>query len=154
MEGTALEKTPKAELTQAGLDLLDVLEGKAQPAPVDPAALNVRITKQMLEATTPEEALNAGKTYSFEDGLFGVPVEVRDVWLRPSSLKGDSPVFALIDGYRLDEGEELIITCSAMQVMRTLCVYKVKGWLPTTFKVNKQENATAAGFTPYTIEAT
>lgn len=133
--------------------LLDVLAGKVEPPAVDPVSLNDRITRAMLEAETPEEALAAGATVSFEDGLMGVPIEVRDVWFRPSSLKGDVPVFALIEGYRLDEGAEVTITCSALQVMRTLGVWKVRGWLPATFRVLKQDNPTAAGYTPYTIEA-
>jgi len=62
-------------------------------------------------------------------------------------------VFALIEGYRLDEGTEVTVTCSALQVMRTLGVWKVRGWLPAAFRVTKSENPTAAGFTPYTIEA-
>ena len=105
----------------------------------------------MLEAETPEQALAAGATVSFEDGLMGVPVEVRDLFFRRSALAGDSPVFCLIDGYRLDEGAELTITCSAMQVMRTLGVYKVKGWLPATFVVERSETPTSGGFNPYTI---
>ena len=133
--------------------LLDVLEGKLEPLPVDPAEFNARITRAMLEAETPEEALLAGATVSFEDGLLGVPIEVRGIALRPSSLKGSLPVFGIIDGYRLDEGVECTITCSAVQVLRTLCVWQVKGWLPSTFIVEQQETPTSAGFTPYTIRA-
>lgn len=134
-----------------GQVLLDILTGKIDPPPIDPAILNDRITKAMLEAETPEEALKAGATVSFEDGLLGVPVEVRDVVYRKSALAGDVPTYALIDGYRLDEGEDVIITCSAAQVQRTLGVWKVRGWLPATFVVKKADNPTGQGFTPYTI---
>lgn len=136
-----------------GQMLLDVLTGKIEPPPIDPAILNDRITRAMLEAETPEEALQAGATVSFEDGLLGVPLEVRDVVYRKSALKGDVPTYALIDGYRLDEGVEVIVTCSAVQVQRTLGVWKVKGWLPATFRVTKADNPTGEGFTPYRIEA-
>lgn len=138
---------------EAHQQLLDVLEGKIEPMPVDPAEFNARITRAMLEAETPEEALAAGATVSFEDGLLGVPIEVRSIALRPSSLKGSLPVFGIIDGYRLDEGLACTITCSAVQVLRTICVWQVKGWLPQTFIIEQQDNPTAAGFTPYTIRA-
>ena len=131
--------------------LLDIIAGRIEPPPVDVAALNERITRAMMEAETPAEAAAAGATLSFEDGLLDVPVEVRDIAFRPSSIKGETPVFLIIDGYRLDEGLPCTITCSAAQVMRTLAVWKAKGWLPATFKVSRQEQATAAGFNPYTI---
>lgn len=139
--------------TPEGAMLLDILTGKIEPPPIDPAMLNDRITRAMLEAATPEEALQAGATVSFEDGLLGKPIEVRDIVYRKSALQGDSPTYALIDGYDLSEGVELIITCSAAQVQRTLGVWKVKGWLPATFVVEKADNPTAGGFTPYTIKA-
>lgn len=146
-------RKPATPATPEGQMLLDILTGKIEPPPVDPAALNDRITRAMLAAETPEEALQAGATVSFEDGLMGVPLEVRDVVYRKSTLAGDTPTFALIDAYRLDEGVELIVTCSAAQVQRTLGVWKVRGWLPATFVVEKQDNPTAGGFTPYTIKA-
>lgn len=139
--------------SEEGRLLLDILAGTIEPPAVDPAALNARITRAMLEAETPEQALAAGATVSFEDGLMGRPIEVRDLVFRKSTLKGEVPVFALIDGYDMTEGTELTITCSAAQVLRTLGVWKVKGWLPATFVVDKAESKTSEGFTPYTIKA-
>lgn len=145
----------EAELTgtDAGKLLLDILSGKVEPPAVDPVAITARITEAMLAAGTPEEALAAGATLSFEDGLLGKPVEIRDLVFRKSTLKGDVPVYALIDGYDPADGVDLIVTCSAAQVLRTLGVWKVKGWLPAVFIVDKAENKTADGFTPYTIKA-
>lgn len=152
-----MAKASSAEVVLAaspdGQVLLDILTGKVEPPPVDVAALNERITLAMLQAQTPEEALAAGATVSFDDGLLGKPIEIRDFVFRPSTLAGDTPVFALIDGYDMGEGQELTITCSAAQVLRTLGVWKVKGWLPSVFIVEKAESKTADGFTPYTIRA-
>lgn len=145
-EGTIAE-------TDAGNLLLAILSGEVEPPQVDPVAITARITEAMLAAATPEEALAAGATVSFEDGLLGKPVEVRDLVFRKSTLKGDVPVYALIDAYDPAEGTDLIVTCSAAQVLRTLGVWKVKGWLPSVFVVDKAETKTADGFTPYTIRA-
>lgn len=144
---------PSAELAEVvdADTLLAILDGTLKPPPVDPRMLNERITRAMLDAESPAEAAAAGATVSFEDGLLGVPVEVRDVAFLPSTIEGDTPVFMLIDGYRLDEAVPCAITCSAQQVMRMLAVWKAKGWLPATFKVEKASTQTAAGFTPYTI---
>lgn len=133
--------------------LLDIFAGRVEPPPIDTGKLNERITEAMLRAETPEEALKAGATLSFEDGLMGVPVEVRDIMFRPSTLAGEVKVYGLIDGYRMDEAEDVIITCSALQVLRTLGVWKLKKWLPATFVVERAENKTGEGFTPYTIRA-
>lgn len=151
--GTDTEKQGTELDTKQSEFLLDIFAGRVEPPPIDTAALNERITKAMLEAETPEEALRAGATYAFEDGLMGVPVEVRDIAFRPSTLAGDVKVYGLIDAYNLATGEDVIVTCSALQVLRTIAVYKLKGWLPAAFIVERSESKTAEGFTPYTIRA-
>lgn len=152
MESATLDRLASGTLEERSQFLVGILDGSIVPPPVDGAKINARITEQMLKAETPEEALKAGATASFEDGLLGVPLEVRDLIFRKSTLEGDIPVYALIDATRLDTGDDLIVTCSAGQVLRTLGTFKVRDWLPTAFVVRKAENKTAGGYTQYVID--
>lgn len=147
----AAEKSTDMQPVNDADQLLEILSGAVEPPPVDQAALNERITRAMLAAETPQEAALAGATVAWED-LLGVPIEVRDIAFRKSTVQGEGlPVFLIVDGYRLDEGLACTITCGAAMVVRTLAVWKAKGWLPQTFRVDKAETPTAGGFFPYTI---
>lgn len=153
MSDATIVRATSQEMENLTADLLDDLfSGRILPPVVDPVAVSRRVTEAMLNADTPEEAMAAGATVGFDE-LAGVPVEVRDLVFLQSTLQGDIKVFAVIDAWRSDEAVDCTIVTSAQQVMRTLVVWKAKGWLPATFKVSKSDNRTAAGYVPYVIEA-
>jgi hypothetical protein len=146
------DKNVPADFAGAGPTTLAVM-GFADPPELDPESVAARIAKQLLSAESAEDLTKTGQTWSFAD-LLGVPVEARSVVVQRSTLEGDGPgTYMLIEATNLTSGEDIVITCGAMNVMQRLAIANDRGWLPFRFKVKKSDEPTQRGFNPYIMES-
>lgn len=124
------------------------------PIPIaDTERAQRRIVDAILAAGSPEELITAGQAVSAAD-ILGVPIEVHDCELLPSTMGGEGPgVFMVLDCVALDTGEAFVFTTSAQNVMLRVGMAKDRGWLPLRFKIEKADRETARGFTPYVVKA-
>lgn len=133
--------------------LVKAVMGQGPVPPQDTEATRARMNQQLLDAKTPEELVKGGKAESLKN-LLGVPLEVHDFMLSPSTLKGEGPpVFAIVEAVRGDDGSQVIFTTSAENVLLRLAVAKEREWLPLRFKVTQSEKESSGGFHPYQVES-
>lgn len=154
MTSEALDKAGQGTLDigKPGPMMLAVL-GKGEFPAVDNSAVRLRIVSQILNATTPEEIVNAGKAEGLEQYL-GRPLEVHDAVARPSTIEGDGMAgFLVMDCVTLDDGERAIITTGAENVVLRVAAAADRGLLPIRFKVRRSGRPTEAGYFPFIVES-
>ena len=138
-------------LRDAGPTLLAVL-GHGDFPDVDNDAVSRRIDQAMLEATSPEALIAAGATVSLDE-LLGVPLQVEGAVPRPSEYQEDGLAgYLLLDVTRLDSGERIVVSTGAENIVKRVAIASDRGWLPISFKVERSEHKTSAGYYPLLVK--
>jgi hypothetical protein len=91
---------------------------------------------ERLAGATSEAELFGDQASTGWSELLDVPVEVRGFRLLPSTLE-NGVVFAVVDAYRLDEGEAAVVTTSAKGVLVQLLQGLLVGAVPGVFKLTE-----------------
>jgi hypothetical protein len=116
----------------------------------DPAAVAASIVASILAAPDAESVLQQASTTAAEDVL-GQRLLIRGQRFNKSD-KADGPGFyALIDAVN-DDGEVMLITCGARNVMAQIYRLSELNALPCHAAIVQQEKPTAAGFYPMSLE--
>lgn len=144
--GSALENVKAGPLVAAVL-------GWGEVPTMDTSLIRDEITAAILNAENPEAMLEQANTLSF-DQLLGVPIEVQQFYLLPSSYEGDGPpCFAVVKATNLLDGEPLTITTSGENILLVLAKAGDEGWARLRFKVTRAERKTQLGRSPYRVES-
>lgn len=127
-----------------------LLTGSVESSVVqDPQELARQIVAQLLAATSDAELEQFGNAVSWSD-LQGVPVEIRNFKWLESTFEGDGPpVYVVVTGTRLDNGDPVTLTNGSMNVMAALANMAERGTLVGAVRVLVEaDKATRAGFKP------
>lgn len=138
-----------ADLATLG-ELEDILIGAKEAPEVvdDPEEISREIVMQLLAAESDEELEAVGSAVGWRD-LQGVPVEIRGFRWRPSSYEEGAPVFFIVQGIRMDNGDQVILTTGARNVLAQLCNMAKRGTLVGAVRVLREsEKPTARGYRP------
>ena len=141
----------------ASLDEFDaILTGQidAPPAEVidDPAEISRQIIMQLLGATTDEELQNFGNAQGWRE-LEGLPILLKGFRWRPSSFDEGGPVYVVVNGYRTDTGEAVVLTTGSANVLAQLSNMARRGTLvDSVWRLVKAEKETSRGYRPLHLE--
>jgi hypothetical protein len=140
----------------AALDDFDAIiqgEKAAEKIVSDPAVVQREIVAQILSAQSDDE-LQIGKATPWQE-LLGVPVEIHSFRWRESSYDEGSPLFVVVDGFRMDNGEKVVLTTGGLNVLAQLSNMARREALPAIWKLEVSEKQTARGFQPlWLVKAT
>jgi len=112
----------------------------AVPWPTDNEGAEQAILERLAAADSTEALFGGGEGTGWAE-LLDVPVEVHGLRVLPSSLEG-GVFFMVVDVYRLDEGERVVVTTSSRGVMVQLLQGIVLGAVPGVFKLTEVGAAT------------
>ena len=93
------------------------------------------VLERLAQATTTAELFGDQEATGWAE-LLDVPVEVHGYRLLPSTME-NSIMFAVVDVYRLDEGERTVVTTSARGVLVQLLQGVLVGAIPGVFKLTE-----------------
>ena len=120
----------------------------------DPKEVQRQIAERILSADDADSVLVQTETTPGKD-MVGVPITIKGVRWMQSRVKdrNDSlQVYALIDAVRLDDGEAVLISCGAMQVVAQLVRFKQLDALPIDCMIGTTDEPTASGYYPLWLE--
>lgn len=139
--------TVTGEIVQPGSALQEMIDYVATLEPEDDDAVQERILRSILSATTREDLANAGGTVSTEDLL---NVELRCHAIHPAeSTFEDGPGFFLhVDVETIANGDRVTLSTGAQDIVAKLVTASKRGWLPFDFTLYRSENRTKAGYYP------
>lgn len=152
---TDLVVRSSADLTTDG-DLLTTLErvlvtNERVEAPEENAeAMAAEIVAQILAAETDEQlmAIEAGSAVGWRE-LLEVPVELLGFRWRPSDYDEGSSLYFVVFGNRLDNGDPVVLTTGARNVLAQLVNRAKRGTLTGAIvKLVQSEKPTKAGYRP------
>jgi hypothetical protein len=139
----------------AALDEFDrILTGQGEPPEIidDPEEISRQIIMQLLAATTDEELQNFGGATGWRD-LEEVPIKLKGFRWRPSSFDEGGPLYVIVNGFRTDTGEAVVLTTGSSNVLAQLSnMARRQTLIDSVWKLVKSEKATAAGFRPLHLE--
>lgn len=93
------------------------------------------VLERLARAETTDALFNDGAATGWGE-LVDVPVEVHGFRLLPSTMEG-AITFAVVDIYRLDEGERTVVTTSSRGVLVQLLQGVLVGAIPGRFKLTE-----------------
>lgn len=134
-------------------ELEAILMDELEPPEVstDPEAISREIMQQILKAETDEDMLAIGQATSWQE-LMGIPVELRKFHWLPSRYDQGAKVFFVVTGTRLDNGENVVLTTSGLNVLAQLVNLQRRGRFPSVWKLVQAERETQRGFKPLWLE--
>ena len=114
----------------------------------DPEAISREIIMQLLAAETDEELQTFGGATGWRE-LLSVPVELRGFKWRKSDYSEGSPIYVIVQGFRTDTGEAVILTTGASNVLAQLSnLARRRVLVGAVWSLEEAERETAAGFKP------
>ena len=150
----ATEEAAAASAEIVSLDEAQVeqaLRGEIQQVSVaieDPQAIALSIIKRILSSEDADEVFGGQEAVGGRDVL-GRPFTLHGVtWHRSKYDEGGLPVFAVLDGTFLDDGERKAITTGATNIMAQVFQLKKLGALPQDVKIEEAAQETAQGYRP------
>jgi len=133
-------------------ELEKILLGEAEAPQVvdDPGEISKEIIAQLLAAESDEELEQVGAAIGWRT-LLGVPVEIRNFSWRPSAFDESGPtVFFVVQGTRLDTGENVVLTTGSGNVLAQLVNMAKRGTLVGAVRMAVEaDSPTKSGFKPY-----
>jgi hypothetical protein len=152
-QATELTTRPSTDL-EALNEFNQIILGQREAPPVeiveDPQEISREIMMQLLSAESDEELQNFGNAVSWRE-LLGVPVHIKGFRWRPSSFDEGGPVYVVVQGFRTDTGEQVILTTGAANVLAQLSNLAQRGRLgepDCVWSIEEAEKQTQRGFTP------
>jgi hypothetical protein len=154
---TATDPTPAAPVTalapvpvsDAALAVWDSMLDQVPETPDDDA--NERILAQLAQASAIAQLDDPWRSEGMK-AYRDVPLRVTDITRRPSDFEGPIPFFLVVKAGRLDTGELVTFTTSALGAMAQLVKAYVSGWLPLDVIPRQAERPTRAGYWPMHLE--
>lgn len=141
-----------ADLAQVE-ELYEILMGRAEAPEIveDPEIIGREILMQLLSAES-DDALVLGKATGWRD-LQGVPIELIDFKWRRSEFEEGGPVYFIVRGRRLDDGEQVVLTTGSTNITAQLANMARRGTLVGgVWTCVQADKATARGFFPLWLE--
>lgn len=149
-ESTAIALRSSTDLAQIA-ELEEILLGNAEvPADVveDPEVVAREIVARILAAESDAELEQFGGAIGWRD-LEGVPIRIKNFRWRPSTFEQGAPVFFVVQGFRLDTGEAVVLTTGSLNVLAQLANMAKRGTLVDAVRCLVQsEKPTKAGYHP------
>lgn len=148
---TSNEIAVRSSSDLAALDEFDsILTGQTEPPEVvdDPDEISRQIIMQLLSAESEAELESFGQTLGWRDAE-GIPMQIQGFRWRPSSFDEGGPVFVIVNAFRLDTGEAVVLTTGSGNVLAQLSWLARHGKLPGAVReLVKAEKATTRGYYP------
>jgi hypothetical protein len=143
----------------AGLAEFDaIILGQREAPPVDivedPAEISREIMMQLLAAESDEELQNFGNAQGWRE-LEGTPILLKNFKWRPSSYDEGGPIYVVVQGTRLDTGEQVILTTGSGNVLAQLSNLARRGKLgekDCVWKLERAAKETQRGYRPLHLE--
>lgn len=145
----------------AALDEFDaILLGNREPVEVvdDPGEISREIIAQLLAAKSDDELQNFGNAQGWRE-LENVPVVLKGFRWRPSSFDEGGPVYVVVQGFRTDTGEQVILTTGSGNVLAQLSNMARRAVEAGSSELSdapwmlvKSEKPTANGYRPLHLE--
>lgn len=152
-----MSNTELAVRSSSDIESLDdfdkILTGQLEPPEIvdDPDEISRQIIMQILNSETEAETENFGTATGWRD-LEGVPVKIQGFRWRASSFDEGGPIYVLVNGFRLDTGEAVVLTTGSANVLAQLSWLARNGRLPGAVKeLKKAAKATASGYWPLAL---
>jgi hypothetical protein len=147
----SVEIAVRSSTDLASLDEFDaILTGQAEPPEIvdDPDEISRQIIMQLLSAESEAELESFGQTLGWGDAE-GIPMQISGFRWRPSSFDEGGPVYVIVNAFRLDTGEAVVLTTGSGNVLAQLSWLARNGRLPGAVReLVKAEKATARGYHP------
>lgn len=118
----------------------------------DPAEISRQIIMQLLAAQSDEELQNFGNATGWRE-LEGVPILLKGFRWRPSSFDEGGPLYVIVNGFRTDTGEAVVLTTGSANVLAQLSNMARRGTLvDSVWVLAKAEKETSRGYRPLHLE--
>lgn len=117
----------------------------------DPVEQQRQIIAQLLNAESDDELENFGNAVGWRE-LMGVPIEIRNFRWLPSQYDEGPAVFMVVQGTRLDTGEQVVLTVGGANVMAQLANLAKRGRLVGAVRELTEGSKTRQGFTPLWLQ--
>jgi hypothetical protein len=109
------------------------------------------IVARILGAAGADAVLDMGEPVKAEE-LEQIPLLVKGVrWMRSTFDEGPG-VYAVADAVRIDNEEQVKVTCGGVNVMTQLLKLQTMGVLPQKVKIVKASRPTKSGYYPYWLQ--
>lgn len=105
------------------------------------------IIASILAATTVQELDNAWQDAGFEK-ILNKPIEISEMYAKPSDFTDGLGVFLLVKGNDLTTGEEFTWTTGALATVAQLVKAYAAGWLPLRARLVQSARPTKDGYYP------
>jgi len=115
--------------------------------PEDPEAIQERILRQILKATTAEDIINAGAAVN-TDKVLDMPMTVLSIRAGESTFKDGPDRFLIVDAIILSNGDKVTFSTSASDVVMKLTALDMRHMLPCDIRLSRATKPTAAGYYP------
>lgn len=115
--------------------------------PEDEGAVQDRILRSIMTATTPDELADAGGAVPSTQ-LLGVPLRAHALHPAESTFADGPGWYLHVEVETVLNGDRLTMSVGAQDVIAKLVQAARRGWLPFDFKLERSQKATAAGFFP------
>jgi len=112
-----------------------LIDGQPLDWPDDAEANERAVLERLAKATSGEQLFGEQQANGWGE-LLDVPVEVHGYRLLPGTMEG-AVCFAVVDVYRLDEGEPDVVTTGAKGVLVQLLQGTMLGLVPGVFKLTE-----------------
>lgn len=113
----------------------------------DPEEASMAIVERILQAGSPDEVLQPAEPLKARE-LLGIPLEIKGFRFMRSSYGGREGVYAVIDAWRLDTGEAILVTCGGRNVLAQLYRLATLDALPVRVYFEQSSRPTDSGYFP------
>ena len=115
--------------------------------PEDPAEIQERILRAILEAGSAEDVINAGAALAM-DKVLDLPLTVERIRAGESTFADGPDYYLLVDATIKSNGDKVTFSTGASDVVMKLTALDMKGFLPCDVKLVRSTKPTAKGFYP------
>lgn len=119
----------------------------------DPDAISKQILSELLAAETDEELEQVGSATGWLD-YEGVPVEVRGFRWRKSDYTEGAPIYLIVFGTDMRNGDALTLTTGSKNVIAQLINLGSRDRLPCVRVLTRADKPTAQGYYPLWLTST
>lgn len=116
----------------------------------DAEAVNRALLQRLATASTADEILADAKTIAGRE-FDGIPFTLMDVRWSESTFDEGSEVYAHLDAKVIANGDTVVVSCGAFDVMAKAYHLKIKDLLPVDVVIRKADRPTARGFYPLSL---
>lgn len=119
----------------------------ASLVPEDDEAMQERILRNLLTATTVDDILRSGEATP-ASAIYGVPIRVHSIRASESDFSDGPERYLHVDVETLGNGDRLTVSCGARDVVMKLIRLDQLHMLPVTVRIEQSKKATKGGYFP------